>query len=69
MSVNEAAAALNISRQRVHQLLQAGMLQGEKISGTAWLVMTDSVNARKEKAARKRPSHGNLEVNRDAQQG
>ena len=50
MSVNEAAAALNISRQRVHQLLQAGMLQGEKISGTAWLVMTDSVNARKEKA-------------------
>jgi excisionase family DNA binding protein len=49
MSVNEAATTLNISRQRIHKLLQAGVLKGEK-SGKTWLVTTESVNARKEKA-------------------
>ena len=47
MSVNEAAATLNLSRQRIHQLLHTNALEGEK-SGNTWLVKTASVIARKE---------------------
>ena len=47
MNVTEAANALGISRQRVHKLLQAGELKGEKVSPRSWIVTTESVNARK----------------------
>lgn len=43
--VNTTAGMLNVSRQRVHQLLQAGQLNGRKI-GKTWYVYRYSVENR-----------------------
>lgn len=43
--VKEAAAMLDVSRQRVHQLLQAGQLDGHKV-GKTWYVYRYSVENR-----------------------
>lgn len=45
MSISEAATILNVNRQRIHQLLKAGILTGEK-SGAIWLIDRTSVEAR-----------------------
>ena len=42
MSITEAADALDLTRQRVHVLLQGGQLHGVKV-GNAWVVYRASV--------------------------
>lgn len=44
-SITEAAEILGVSRQRVHQMLQAGQLNGHKV-GNAWAVYRYSVEGR-----------------------
>lgn len=43
--VKEAAGMLDVSRQRVHQLLQSGQLEGRKV-GKTWYVYRHSVENR-----------------------
>ena len=43
-SITEAAGILGISRQRVHQLLQAGKLDGHKV-GNTWNIYRYSVES------------------------
>jgi excisionase family DNA binding protein len=45
MSVKEAADALGVTRGRVNQLIDAGLLRAEKV-GRAWIVDAESVRAR-----------------------
>ena len=45
--VTETAAMLDVSRQRVHQLIQAGLLEGRKV-GKTWYVYRHSVESRLE---------------------
>lgn len=45
ITVLEASEMLGISRQRVHQLLNAGALTGEK-NGTIWLISVRSIEQR-----------------------
>ncbi|MBQ9002144.1 MAG: helix-turn-helix domain-containing protein [Eggerthellaceae bacterium] len=45
VDVSEAAELLGVSRQRVHQLLQAGQLEGRKV-GKTWYVYRHSVDNR-----------------------
>lgn len=45
MSVQEAADALGVNRQRVHQLIDGGKLSAAKIGGT-WIVDAATVEAR-----------------------
>ena len=45
ISLTEAAEALDVSRQRVHILLQNGQLDGFKV-GNSWNVYRDSVENR-----------------------
>lgn len=49
MSVQEAADALGVNRQRVHQLLDTGKLDGRKVGGT-WVLDRASVEERKAQA-------------------
>lgn len=49
--VNEAAGMLGISRQRVHQLIQDGKLDGRKV-GKTWYVYRHSVENRMEQTRR-----------------
>ena len=44
----EAAAILKVSKQRIQQLIAAGLLRGEKRAG-AWFIDTASVEERKRK--------------------
>lgn len=43
-SVTEAAAILGVCRQRVHQMLAEGKLDGEKV-GSTWVVFAESVES------------------------
>lgn len=45
MPVSEAAVALKVSRQRIYQLVEAGLLVGRKYN-TTWLISVGSVEAR-----------------------
>ena len=45
VSVQEAADLLGVNRQRVHQLLDGGKLEGAKVGGT-WIVDRASVDRR-----------------------
>lgn len=45
IDVAEAAELLDVSRQRVHQLIQSGQLEGRKI-GKTWYVYKSSVEER-----------------------
>ena len=45
MSVSEAAEALGVNRQRVHQLIKTGKLSAAKV-GSTWIVDGASVDAR-----------------------
>ena len=45
LSVQEAADMLGVNRQRVHQLLDKGALEGYKVGGT-WIVDKESVRKR-----------------------
>ncbi|MBR2681376.1 MAG: excisionase family DNA-binding protein [Exiguobacterium sp.] len=45
ISLTEAAELLNVSRQRVHILLQNGQLEGFKV-GNTWNVYKSSVDSR-----------------------
>ena len=47
MSITEAAAVLGVSRQRVHAMVKAGILEAERI-GSQWAVRKASVEARLE---------------------
>lgn len=44
-SITEAAGILNVSRQRVHKMLETGKLEGRKV-GNTWTVYRYSVEAR-----------------------
>jgi excisionase family DNA binding protein len=46
ITVKQAAAILNVSGQRVRQLLANGQLRGKHFAN-AWMVETDSVKERK----------------------
>ena len=45
VSVQEAAGMLGVNRQRVHQLLGSGKLDGAKVGGT-WVIDRASVERR-----------------------
>ena len=45
----EAAAILKVSKQRIQQLIAAGLLKGEKRAG-AWFLDAESVENRKRKS-------------------
>ena len=45
LSITQAAKRLNVSRQRVHQLLKAGRLGGVRV-GETWVVDEASVEDR-----------------------
>ena len=45
-TVTQAAETLGVSRQRVLKLLADGLLTGEKLSPTIWIVSSASVEAR-----------------------
>lgn len=56
MTVKDASKALNVGKSRIHQLIQSGTLQAEKI-GNMWLIDDASVLARKKKTLKSgRPS-------------
>ena len=42
LSITEAADILEVTRQRVHQMIQAGYLDGAKV-GSTWVIYADSV--------------------------
>lgn len=44
-SITEAAGILNVSRQRVHEMVKAGILQGHKV-GNQWSIYRYSVENR-----------------------
>jgi excisionase family DNA binding protein len=49
MTVTEAAETLNVSGQRIRQLIAAGKLEAEKVGRHVWLLNEAGVLARKQK--------------------
>ena len=47
LSITDTAQVLGISRQRVHQLLVAGKIHGERIGARGWVITEAALSAYK----------------------
>lgn len=58
MTTNEAAQTLGVTRQHIVNLLNAGILEGYKVTNRLWLVNRQSLEGWKRQRA---PKGGNIE--------